>query len=132
MKKKVEDKNTKAVQDEPTFTKWDYGDLYLVCSHCGHKETVEKGVKDGLQFVLPTTDEHKVKLVCSNCGVSLTLAFDESGEETKKEAEEKYEKYIQEQKDLQKKKQEVDEKADKIEEESDDAPLQEDIDEESV
>ena len=119
-------------QDQPTFTRWDYGDLYLTCSHCGEAEKVESGIKDGLQFVLPTTDEHKLKLVCSKCGVSLAMTFKESDEDTKKEAEEKYQKYLKEQEELQAKKAELDEKAEELEEESDNAPLQESTEEESV
>ena len=66
------------IQAEPTFKKFEYGDLQMHCSHCGHSEVVEKGIKDGLQFVLPTTDEHKLKLACSKCGISLLMNFKES------------------------------------------------------
>ena len=118
-------------QPEPTFTRWTFGDLYLSCSHCGNYENVEKGIKDGLQFVLPTTDEHKLKLQCSKCGVSLMMTFKESDEETKKEAEEKYNAWVAEQET---KKAEAVELVDEAKEvtEKQDALLQEDSKEESV
>jgi len=120
---------------EPTFTKFEYGDLWLHCSHCGNSENVEKGIKDGLQFVLPTTDEHKLKLACSKCGVSLLMNFKESDEETKKEAEEKYEAWIKEQEELKAKAEEVEAEAEeKLEElsETENALLREDTEKESV
>jgi transcription elongation factor Elf1 len=110
---------------EPTFKRFEYGDLQMVCSHCGHEEVVEKGVKDGLQFVLPTTDEHKLKLVCSKCGVSLTMNFKESDEETRKEGEKKYQDWL----DAQEK---AKAKAEDVIEEAEDALLQEDTKQESV
>jgi len=115
-------------QPEPTFTRWEYGDLQLSCSHCGNVETVEKGIKDGLQFVLPTTDEHKLKLKCSKCGVTLLMNFKESDEETKKESKEKFEAWQKEQEDKKTEATELVEKAEEVIEEQD-ALLQEDTEE---
>ena len=97
----------------------------MTCSHCGHQEVVEKGVKDGLQFVLPTTDEHKLKLICSKCGVSLIMNFTESDEETRKAAEEKYQEWLKTQ-------EEAKAKAEDVVEEAQDALLQKDTEQESV
>ncbi len=126
---KVEAASSK--QPEPTFTRWEYGDLYLTCSHCGNHESVEKGIKDGLQFVLPTTDEHKLKLQCSKCGVSLMMTFKESDEETKKEAEEKYNAWLAEQETKKAEAAELVEEAKEVTEEQD-VLLQEDTKEEPV
>ena len=121
----------KGVKGEPTPTKFEYGDLQLHCSHCGHVETVEKGIKDGLQFVLPTTNEHKLKLACSKCGVSLLMNFKESDEDTKKEAKEKYDTWVKEQAELKEKAEAVEEEAAEVIEEQD-ALLREDTKEEAV
>ena len=118
-------------QPEPTFTRWDYGDLYLTCSHCKTHENVEKGIKDGLQFVLPTTDEHKLKLQCSKCGVSLMMTFEESDEETKKESQEKFDKWQKEQEETKEKAADLVEKAEEVVE-AQDALLQEDTKEETA
>ena len=122
-------------QPEPTFKRWDYGDLQLTCSHCGHSEVVEKGIKDGLQFVLPTTDEHKLKLTCSKCGVTLLMNFKESEEDTKKESQEKFEAWEKEQVEAKAnaaaKANNLVEKAEEVIEEQD-ALLQEDSKEETV
>ena len=114
-----------AVGTEPTFKRFEYGDLNMVCSHCGHEEIVEKGIKDGLQFVLPTTDEHKLKLVCSKCGISVTMNFKESDEETRKEGEAKYQEWLEAQ-------EKAKTKAEDVIEEAQDALLQEDTEQESV
>lgn len=116
---------------EPTFKRFEYGDLTMNCSHCGHSEVVEKGIKDGLQFVLPTTDEHKLKLACSKCGVSLLMNFTESDEETKKEAKEKFEAWEKEQAGLKAKAEAVEDEAKEVIEEQD-ALLREDTEKESV
>jgi len=116
---------------DPTFKRFDYGDLTMHCSHCGHNEVVEKGIKDGLQFVLPTTDEHKLKLACSKCGVSLMMNFTESDEETKKEAQEKFEAWEKEQAELKEKAVAVEKEAEEVIEEQD-ALLREDTEKESV
>ena len=116
---------------EPTFQRWDYGDLQINCSHCGTTEIVEKGIKDGLQFVLPTTDEHKLKLTCSNCGVTLLMNFLESDEETKKEAQEKFEKWQTEQAEAKAKAEILKAKAGEVIEEQN-ALLQEDTKEETA
>ena len=122
------------IQAKPTFKKFEYGDLQMHCSHCGHSEVVEKGIKDGLQFVLPTTDEHKLKLACSKCGISLLMNFKESDEETQKEAKEKYETWQKEQEELKQKAEVVEQEAgEKLEElAKEDALLREDTKEESV
>jgi len=119
----------KAVVDpsqEPSFVKWEYGDLVMVCSHCGHTEVIEKGLKDGLQFVLPTTSEHKLKLACSKCGVALDMHFTESDEETVVVAKEKYEKWLKEQEEAKTKAEALKEEVEVKVEELDNAVLQED------
>ena len=125
-----------AVNTEPTFKKFEYGDLQMHCSHCGHSEVVEKGIKDGLQFVLPTTDEHKLKLACSKCGISLMMNFKESDEETQKESKEKYEAWQKEQEELKAKAEETVEEVEttleELVEETEDALLREDTDKEPV
>ena len=130
--KTIESQNGAAVSTEPTFKRFDYGDLTMTCSHCGHSEVVEKGIKDGLQFVLPTTDEHKLRLVCSKCGISLEMTFQESDEETKKEAEAKYEAWLAEQEAAKAKAEDVIDEAKDTIEATDNAVLQEDTKEEST
>lgn len=131
MSKKPKVEAASSEQPEPTFTRWEYGDLYLTCSHCGNNELIEKGIKDGLQFILPTTDEHKLKLKCSNCGVSLGINFKESDEETKKESEEKFQAWQKEQEEKKAEAEKLTKEAAEVIEEQD-ALLQEDTKEEST
>jgi hypothetical protein len=124
---------SKDEKKEPTFKQFEYGDLWLRCSNCGFEEVVEKGIKDGIQFVLPTTEEHKLKLGCSKCGVSLVMDYTESDEETIKEAEKSYEAWQKQQEEFAKKVEATEETVEeKLEElaEQEDALLQENKEEE--
>lgn len=71
---------------EPKF--FDFGDVYFECNRCGNYECLNKGVKDGMQFVLPTSDQHEWRLVCGKCENMMRIFFKESDEETVKHAKE--------------------------------------------
>ena len=71
---------------EPNF--FDFGDVYFNCNRCGADEKIQSGVKDGMQFVLPTSDQHEWRLVCPKCDNMMRIFFRESDEETIKKAKE--------------------------------------------
>ena len=77
----------KAGKPEPVF--FEFGDAFFECNRCGNYERLQKGVKDGMQFVLPTSDQHEWRLVCGKCQNMMRIFFKESDEETIKEAQEK-------------------------------------------
>jgi DNA-directed RNA polymerase subunit M/transcription elongation factor TFIIS len=92
-----------AQKPEPKF--FEYGDVFFECNRCGNYERLQKGVKDGMQFVLPTSDQHEWRLVCGKCKNMMRIFFKESDEETilwakeeekKKEALEKAKKEAEE------------------------------------
>ena len=76
---------TEAVQPEQDFKKFEYGDVYFECNRCGNISLVDRGVKDGLQFTLPSTDKHEWRFVCQSCKNMMRIFFKESTEETIKE-----------------------------------------------
>lgn len=73
-------------QDKKFF---DFGDLYFQCHNCGNLELLGKGIKDGLQFILQTSDKDEWKMTCHKCQNTMRIFFKESDEETKKEAQAK-------------------------------------------
>jgi hypothetical protein len=74
---------------EPKF--FEFGDVYFQCNRCGNYERLNKGVKDGMQFVLPTSDQHEWRLVCGKCENMMRIFFKESDEDTIAEAKKKIE-----------------------------------------
>ena len=70
----------------PVF--FDFGDVYFECNRCGKYECLNKGVKDGMQFVLPCSDQHEWRLVCGGCENMMRIFFKKSDEETIKDAKE--------------------------------------------
>ena len=79
----------KSDKPEPKF--FDFGDVYFECNRCGNYECLQKGVKDGMQFVLPTSDQHEWRLVCGKCENMMRIFFKESDEATVIEAKAKIE-----------------------------------------
>jgi len=75
-----------AGKPQPNF--FEFGDAYFECNRCGNYERIQKGIKDGMQFVLPTSDQHEWRLVCGKCTNMMRIFFKESDEETVKEAQE--------------------------------------------
>lgn len=75
-----------AGKPEPNF--FEFGDAYFECNRCGNYERIQTGIKDGMQFVLPTSDQHEWRLVCGKCQNMMRIFFKESDEETIKEAKE--------------------------------------------
>lgn len=98
MNKQEELKNTnKEPVEGVDFISFEYADLFFECSRCGHMTVLDKGVEDGLQFVLPATDKHEWRMVCPNCKNMMRIFFRASSKEViaakkaekaKKEAEE--------------------------------------------
>lgn len=64
------------------FIKFDYADVYFECARCGHLKLLDKGVKDGLSFVLPATDKHEWRMVCDECKNMMRIFFRKSSEAT--------------------------------------------------
>ena len=71
-------------QPKPVF--FEFGDVYFECNRCGNYERIQTGIKDGMQFVLPTSDQHEWRLVCGKCKNMMRIFFKESDAETVKEA----------------------------------------------
>ena len=69
---------------EPNF--FEFGDVCFECNRCGNFEVISQGVKDGMQFVLPTSDQHEWRLVCGKCKNMMRIFFMESSPETIEEA----------------------------------------------
>ena len=69
---------------EPNF--FEFGDAYFECNRCGNYECINKGIKDGMQFVLPTSDQHEWRLVCGKCENMMRIFWKESDEETIEQA----------------------------------------------
>jgi hypothetical protein len=103
-----------AGKPEPKF--FEFGDAFFECNRCGNYERLQKGIKDGMQFVLPTSDQHEWRLVCGKCKNMMRIFFKESDEETVKEARELLAKQEEEQR--KKKEEEALEKAKKEQDES--------------
>jgi len=105
-------KTIKSDKPEPKF--FEFGDVFFECNRCGNYERLNKGVKDGMQFVLPTSDQHEWRLVCGKCENMMRIFFKESDEDTVKEAKEKIK--VQEDAEREKAKEEALEKAKKEDE----------------
>jgi hypothetical protein len=72
---------------QPKF--FEFGDAFFECNRCGNYERLQKGIKDGIQFVLPTSDQHEWRLTCGKCKNMMRIFFKESDEETIAEAKAK-------------------------------------------
>jgi len=70
----------KSDKPEPRF--FEFGDVFFECNRCGNYERLQLGVKDGMQFILPTSDQHEWRLVCGRCENMMRIFFKESDEET--------------------------------------------------
>lgn len=68
---------------------FDYGDLQFQCYRCGHRETIDKGVEQGIQVTLPTTDFHRWTITCNRCRNKMEFYFTENFEKAKEVEEEK-------------------------------------------
>lgn len=67
---------TQAKQEKPV-KEYDQADLVVECA-CGNTTVIDTNIKGGLQIILPTDDNHAIKLVCGACGAKLTLKFVEA------------------------------------------------------
>jgi len=94
----------KAPVEGQDFKSFEYADVFFECNRCGHMTVLDKGIQDGLQFVLPATDKHEWRMVCGNCKNMMRIFFRASSNETiaakkaekaKKEAEDKKAEAIQ-------------------------------------
>jgi len=82
----VEPKLEIVPKDKPAPEFFEFGDVYFECNRCGNYQELSKGVKDGMQFVLPTSDQHEWRLVCGKCENMMRIFFKKSSEETVEEA----------------------------------------------
>ena len=80
--------NMEVKPDRPAPKFFEFGDVFFECNRCGNYERFQKGVKDGMQFVLPTSDQHEWRLVCPKCENMMRIFFKESDEATIVEAKE--------------------------------------------
>lgn len=99
------------VQQRPEPKFFEFGDVYFECNRCGNNECINKGVKDGMQFVLPVSDQHEWRLVCGKCTNMMRIFWKESDEETIEKAKEEIAK--QEEAERKRKEEEALEKAKK-------------------
>ena len=97
--------------DKPAPVFFEFGDVFFECNRCGNYERLQKGVKDGMQFVLPTSDQHEWRLVCGKCENMMRIFFKESDEATIKDAKEQIK--LKEEADKKKSEEEALEKAKK-------------------
>lgn len=77
--------------EKPAPKFFEFGDVYFECNRCGNYERLQKGVKDGMQFVLPTSDQHEWRLVCGKCKNMMRIFYKESDENTVIEAKKQIE-----------------------------------------
>ena len=76
---------------EADHIKYDYGTLVQECFVCGEQEVKMEDVDGGLQFFLPTTDKHEMKMTCQRCKASMRMFWKESSKkktEDEKKADE--------------------------------------------
>ena len=81
-KEEVKQGEVKQPQEGVDFKKYEYADVFFECSNCGHMTTLDKGITDGLSFVLPATDKHEWRMVCNNCQNMMRIFFRASSKET--------------------------------------------------
>jgi len=112
----------KSDKPEPKF--FEFGDVFFECNRCGNYERLQKGVKDGMQFVLPTSDQHEWRLVCGKCENMMRIFFKESDENTVAQAKEEIK--LKEEADKKQAEEEALEKAKKEDKESKDEPKKKD------
>ncbi len=79
-KVEVKDQVDKPVEGQD-FRKFDYADVFFECNRCGHMTVLDKGIEDGLSFVLPATDTHEWRMVCNNCKNMMRIFFRASSNE---------------------------------------------------
>jgi|SRR6056297_2061908 len=103
----MQEKNqNQEMPDKPQTEFWEFGDAYFHCNRCGNLELLDKGIKDGLQYVLPISAEHEWKMTCSKCGSTLKVFWKKSDEETVKKAKEKIAEEERKRKEEERKKEE--------------------------
>ena len=81
-KEEVKQGEVKAPVEGQDFKKYEYADVFFECNRCGHMTVLDKGVEDGLSFVLPATDKHEWRMVCDNCKNMMRIFFRASSNET--------------------------------------------------
>lgn len=72
----------KEPQEGQDFKSFEFADVFFECNRCGHMTVLDKGIEDGLQFVLPATDKHEWRMVCGNCKNMMRIFFRASSNET--------------------------------------------------
>jgi len=60
--------------EEPEVDVWDKADLTMVCGRCGTEEKVTEAI-GGATLFMPTTSQAETRLVCTNCGNIMSLAY---------------------------------------------------------
>ena len=75
-----------AEKQRPAARFFEFGDAWFDCNRCGTNDVLQTGIKDGMQFILPTSDQHEWRLMCPKCRNMMRIYFKESNEETIEEA----------------------------------------------
>ena len=59
---------------EPEVEQWDKADLTMVCGRCGVEEKVTEAI-GGATLFMPTTSQAETRLVCTECGNTMSLLY---------------------------------------------------------
>lgn len=102
IKEKPQGQEVKQPQEGVDFNSFDFADVCFECNRCGHIDVLDKGIEDGLQFVLPATDKHEWRMVCGNCKNTMRIYFKHSGEDIIEQRKAEKAKKLAEEKALQK------------------------------
>ena len=57
------------------WEEWTKGVVTMTCHNCGHVQPLGDEQDNGIQIMLPMTNYHSVRLVCSQCNSAMELHF---------------------------------------------------------
>ena len=61
-------------REEPDVEQWDKADLTMVCGRCKAEEKVTEAI-GGATLFMPTTSQAETRLVCTECGNTMSLLY---------------------------------------------------------
>jgi len=61
-------------EQEPEVEQWDKADLTMVCGRCKAEEKVTEAI-GGATLFMPTTSQAETRLVCTECGNTMSLLY---------------------------------------------------------
>lgn len=71
----VEGTSTTTTNKKPEPEVWDVADLVVRCDQCGSITRIDT-VKRGVQFIMSTTSESTIELVCPDCKSKMSLLYE--------------------------------------------------------